>query len=78
MGSQSLLALTSRRAEISQCIRLLEARPSAPADPAATQFLEGLRRKADWLDKRIDAELRESDPLERPRVAKIDPSSRVA
>ena len=37
-----------------------------------------LRRKADWLDKRIDAELRESDPLEQPRVAKIDPDSHVA
>ncbi len=78
MGSQSLLALTSRFAEIAQCIRLLEARPAARANLATNQFLERLRRKADWLDKRIDAELGESDPLEQPRATKIDPDRHVA
>ena len=43
MGSQKLLAPTSRRAEISQCIRLLEARTSVRGDLAANQRLESLR-----------------------------------
>jgi hypothetical protein len=64
MGSQSLLALTSKRAEISECIRLLEARPRAGSGIALNQLIERLRRKADWLDKRIDLELRQSDPPE--------------
>jgi hypothetical protein len=47
MGSQSLLALTSKRAEISECIRLLEARPRARSGIALNQLIEHLRRKAD-------------------------------
>jgi hypothetical protein len=47
MGSQSLLALTSKRAEISECIRLLEARPGAHVGKALNQLVERLRRKAD-------------------------------
>ncbi|HTF62171.1 MAG TPA: hypothetical protein VK638_05600, partial [Edaphobacter sp.] len=45
---------------------------------AASQFLEGLRRKAKWLDKRINAEFQESDPLEQTRVAKIYRGSQIS
>jgi hypothetical protein len=71
MGSQSLLALTSKRAEILECIRLLEARPGARGGIALKQLVERLRRKADWLDMRIAMELQESDPIETPAPAKI-------
>jgi hypothetical protein len=71
MGSQSLLALTSKRAEVSECIRLLEARPRAHGGIALNQLVERLRRKADWLDMRIALELQESDPIETPAPAKI-------
>jgi hypothetical protein len=78
MGSQSLLALSSRRAEISACIRLLETRPSGRGSRALSQLIEGLRRKAEWLDKRIGLELQESDPLEQSRVAKIERENHAA
>ena len=71
MGSQSLLALTLKRAEISECIRLLEARPRPRGGIALNQLVERLRRKADWLDMRIALELQESDPIETPAPAKI-------
>jgi hypothetical protein len=71
MGSNSLPALTSKRAEISECIQLLEARPRAHGGIALNQLVERLRRKADWLDKRIDLELRQSDSLETRTTAKI-------
>ena len=71
MGTQSLLALTSKRAEISECIRLLEARPRARSGIALNQLIEHLRRKADWLDMRIALELQESDPMQTPAPAKI-------
>jgi hypothetical protein len=71
MGSQSLLAMTSKRAEITECIRLLEVRSCQRAGLAVNQLIESLRRRADWLDKRIDMELQESDPAERSSIAKI-------
>ena len=71
MGSRSLLALTSKRAEISECIRLLEARHRARGGIALNQLVERLRRKADWLDMRIALELQESEPIETPARAKI-------
>ena len=64
MGSQSLLLLTSKRAEILESIRLLEARPRLHRGTAVDQLVERLRRKADWLEKRLDLELLQSDPLE--------------
>ena len=64
MGSQSLLALTSRRAEVSECIRLLEGRSRERSGLAVNQLIERLRRKADWLDRRIDLESLQSDPTE--------------
>jgi hypothetical protein len=71
MGSQSLLALTSKRAQISECIRLLEARPRARGGIALNHLVERLRRKADWLDTRIALELQKSDPIETPAPPKI-------
>jgi hypothetical protein len=64
MGSQSLLALTSKRAEVSECMRLLEGRSGSRNRLAVTQLLARLRDKADWLDKRIQLELEQSDPAE--------------
>ena len=78
MGSQNLLALTSRRAQLSECIRLLEARPSVRGGLATSALLEGLRHKVEWLDKRIDVELQESDPREPSGVAKVERGSTAA
>ena len=66
MGSQRLLAITSKREELSECLRLLEGRSGPRRGLAVTQLLDGLRRKVDWLDKLIDLELQQSDPLETP------------
>ena len=53
MGSQSLLLLTSKRAKILECIRLLESRPRLRRGIALDQLIERLGRKADWLEKRL-------------------------
>jgi hypothetical protein len=61
MESQNLLALRSKRAEISECIRLVEARPPARAGLARTLLIERLRLKAEWLDKRLELESQQPD-----------------
>ena len=66
MGSQRLLAMTSKREELLECVRLLDGRSGPRRGLAVTQLLDGLRRKLDWLDKLIDLELQQSDPLEAP------------
>ena len=71
MASQSILAMASKRAEISECIRLLEVRARLRNGLAVHQLIESLRRRADWLDSRIDLELQLSDPAEQARIAKI-------
>ena len=71
MASQSILAMASKRAEISECIRLLEVRARHRNGLAVQQLIESLRRRADWLDSRIDRELQQSDPREQARIAKI-------
>jgi hypothetical protein len=71
MESERFLAMTSKRAEISECIRLLEGRSRQRSGSAVNQLIESLRRRADWLDRRIDMELQEADPAERSRIAKI-------
>jgi hypothetical protein len=58
--------MTSKREEISECVRLLEGRSGPRPGLAVTQLLDGLRRRVDWLDKLIDLELQQSDPLETP------------
>ena len=63
MESQNLLVLRSKRAEISECIRLLEARPPARNGLAFARMMERLRLKAEWLDKRIELELQQPDRL---------------
>ena len=70
MGSRSLLALTAKHTEILECIRLLEARPTARCSFAVNKLVERLRNKADWLNRRIDLEMQQSDPLERTGTAK--------
>ena len=71
MASQSILAMASKRAEISECIRLLEVRAGQRSGLAVHQLIKSLRRRADWLDSRIDLELQQSDPREQARIAKI-------
>jgi hypothetical protein len=70
MASQSILAMASKRAEISECIRLLEVRAGQRNGLAVHQLIESLRRRADWLDSRIELEL-QSDPAEQARIAKM-------
>jgi hypothetical protein len=62
MGSQNLLALTSKRAEVSECIRLLEERSGARSGLAVARLLARLRQKGEWLDRRIQLELEQTDP----------------
>jgi hypothetical protein len=71
MGSQTLLALKVKRAEVSEWMRLLDARPSARASLATGRLMERFRLKAEWLDKRIDLELRQSRPAETPTAGKV-------
>jgi hypothetical protein len=66
MGSQRFLAMTSKREELLECVRLLEGRSGPRRGLAVTQLLDGLRRKVEWLDKLIGLELQQSDPLETP------------
>ena len=70
MASQSILTMASKRAEISECIRLLEVRAGQRSGLAVQQLIESLRRRADWLDSRIKLEL-QSDLAEQARIAKI-------
>lgn len=78
MGSQTLLTLTARRAEIAQCLRLLESRHvQGRGCHSVTSAVGQLRLEADRLDRRIDLELQKSDPLEPPLTANISASSRA-
>jgi hypothetical protein len=71
MQSQTLLAMTLKRAEISECIPLLEVRSRQRRGLAINRLIESLHRRGDWLDRRIEMELKEADPAERSRIAKI-------
>jgi hypothetical protein len=78
MESQNLLALRSKRAEISKCIRLLEARPPARTGLAFTRLIERIRMKAEWLDKRIDLELHQVERLRVSTDAKLSQADSAA
>jgi hypothetical protein len=56
MESQNLRALIAKHNEVSAAIRLLEARPASRDSLAAKLLIERLRLKAEWLNKRIEAE----------------------
>jgi hypothetical protein len=72
MGSQRLLVLTSKRTEISECLRLLEPRNSSVRESISLNALIlHLKSKADQLDKRIHLELQESDPLDAPLTSRV-------
>jgi len=53
-----LLAMIAKRDEFRKGIRLLEARPPSGGDLAAKRLIERLRLRAEWLDKRIEAEMK--------------------
>lgn len=56
MESQTLSALIAKRDQIRQAINLLKAKPPSRGGLAAKHLIERLRRKAEWLDKRIQME----------------------
>jgi hypothetical protein len=56
MDSQTFRVLIAKRDEIFAAIRLLEARPASRDSLAAKLLIERLRLKAEWLNKRIEAE----------------------
>jgi hypothetical protein len=78
MESQILLALTSKRAEISEGIRLLEGRSRDRSNLAVNHLIEQLRHKAERLDKRIDLELRQSGPVKTPGIADTENARHAA
>lgn len=71
VASENLHTMISKRAEIFECIRLLEVRARQRSGLAINQLIESLRRRVDWLDGRIDIELQQFGPTERARIAKI-------
>jgi hypothetical protein len=71
VASQRILVMKSKRAEIAECIRLLEARARHRNGLAVRQLIESLRRRGDWLDRRIDLELQLSDSAEQVRIDEI-------
>jgi predicted metal-dependent hydrolase len=79
MGAQRILALTSKRAEISECIRILRDKPSSSrGSPSLNQLLERLQQKLEWLDKCIDLEQQQSDPISWTAVAKAPHANNAA
>jgi hypothetical protein len=58
MESQNLPALIAKRDEFRKGIRLLEARPPAGGELAAKRLIARLRLRVEWLDKRIEMEMK--------------------
>ena len=58
MDSPNLSAMIAKRDEFRQGIRLLEARHPSGSEVAAKRLIERLRLRAEWLDKRIETEIR--------------------
>jgi hypothetical protein len=56
--SQDLLAMIAKRDEFRKGIRLLESRPPSVGELEAKRLIERLRLRAEWLDKRIEAEMK--------------------
>lgn len=71
MGAQRILALTSKRTEVMECIRRLESRQSSGRGSPHSRLLEGLLFKLEWLNKCIDLEQRQSDPVDESPLAKV-------
>jgi hypothetical protein len=71
MGAQRILALTSKRTEIMEAIRLLEMRSQSRGGLAINRLLDSLRLKIEWLDKCIDLERQQSDPVVGSVPAKV-------
>jgi hypothetical protein len=61
MRSHTLWVLTSKRAEVVECIKLLEGRPQGRGSLAIMKLVERLRAKVDWLDGRIELERQHSN-----------------
>ncbi len=71
MGAQRVLALTSNRTEVMEAIRLLEMKSQSRGGLAISQVLDNLRLKVEWLDKCIDLERQQSDPVVGSALAKV-------
>ena len=71
MGAQRVLALTSKRTGVMEAIRLLEMKSESRGGLAISQVLDNLRLKLEWLDKCIDLERQQSDPVVGSALAKV-------
>ncbi len=78
MASQMLPALKARRAEISEGIRVLEARSPARSSLAVSRLIDRLQLRAEWLDKRIELEMRQADSLQSPALVEFPRSTNAA
>jgi hypothetical protein len=58
--SQNLLAMIAKRDEFRKGIHLLETRPPVGGELEAKRLIERLRLKVEWIDKRIEMELKRS------------------
>jgi hypothetical protein len=60
METQRIVALTSKRAEIMEGIRLLEGKQSVRGGLAVESLLRRLRMKLEWINKSIELEQQRS------------------
>ena len=70
MGAQHVLAMAAKRSEFVKCIRLLESKPVSERSLEDIRLMERLRMKLEWLDKSIELEQHQSEPIAESAVAK--------
>lgn len=75
MGAQNVLALTAKRTEFLECIRLLEAKPVSSRSIEDDRLMERLRLKLEWLNKSIELEQQQSEPITESAVRKTGRSN---
>lgn len=75
MGAQNVLALTAKRTEFLECLRLLEAKPASNRSIEDDRLMERLHLKVEWLNKSIELEQQQSEPIIESAVRKISRSN---
>jgi hypothetical protein len=75
MEAQHVLALTAKRTEFIECIRHLEAKPISDRSLEDSRMMERLRLKVEWLDKSIELEQQQSQPIDESAVTTIGRSN---
>lgn len=63
MGAQRVLALAAKRSEFIECIRLLERKPISNRTLEDDRLMERLRHKVEWLNKSLELEQQQSEPI---------------